>query len=97
MNWFKQFPYKWQIADIILGFCAIVCSCVFFLISVGLPSSLWRTMALTLACIGALCTVTGAVWCCWAVKQSRLNPDFYSSKPRENEVTWTSEATEMLK
>ena len=93
MDWLKKFPYKGQIAVIAIGLSAVVCACVFFLISVGAEMSVWKILAGISAAIGALCTLIGVGWCCLAVRLSRTDPDLYAC---EIDMS-TTDATEMLK
>ena len=97
MKWITTFPYKLQVAEIVIGLSTISCGVIFLLISVGVTSPLWIIMAGTSMCIGALCTVTGAIWCWCSTRRSRSDHDLYG-RVRECEVeTLTSEATEMIR
>ena len=77
MGWMTSFPYKWQVLEITLGLVNLVSASVFFLISRGLMSPLWIILAATFLCIGAICTLTGAIWCYWSVKEVHREHNVY--------------------
>jgi hypothetical protein len=97
MDWMKTFPYKWQLADITFGFSALSCGAIFWLISVGMTSPLWIIMAVTSLSIGVACTLTGSIWCCIAIRRSRLDVDLCGHARECEAETLTSEATEMIR
>lgn len=77
MGWLKSFPYKWQVAEITLGLSTLVCGAVFFLISRGVTSPLWIILAGTFLCIGVVCTLMGASWCCWSLQRIQTDHEVY--------------------
>ena len=93
MDWYKLYPFKWQVVNIALGLCGVVCAGIFLLISVGLSDVVWRILAGISACIGVICILTGTIWCCKAVNKTRLNPELYVSQIKDKDYTWATEAT----
>jgi hypothetical protein len=97
MDWIKTFPYKIQLSQITLGFTIFTCGTVFYLISFGMKTSLWITMAVTSLCIGTMCVSAGAIWCYYVIHRSPTDKDS-GVRVKNGEVeTLTSEATEMIK
>jgi hypothetical protein len=97
MSWVKNFPYKWQVAEIALGILSLSCGAIFLLISVGVTSQLWIIMAGTSFGVGVLCTLTGAIWCCWAIRTSGSDYDIYGRVNDFEATTMTSETTEVIR
>ncbi len=79
MGCVQSFLYKWQVAEITLGLSTLVCGAIFFLISRGNSSPLWIILTGTFLCIGVVCTIMGAVWCCWSLQQVRKDHEVYGN------------------
>ena len=97
MNCFKSLSYKTQTCTIALGLASLVTGFVFFLISAGMVSPMWKVLGASFAATGALLTLVGGVWCFIAIQRDKkANPrGFYAhpSRAELDEQTFTSEAT----
>ena len=95
MVWISTFPYKCQVAAIIIGLSAVSCGIIFWLIAMGMTSPMWQIMAISSLIFGATCTLTGSIWCCCAVH--RTGSDVYGQFKEGEAETQISEATEMIR
>ena len=95
MIWIQTFPYKCQVATIIIGLSAVSCGIIFWLIALGMTSPMWKIMAISSLIVGATCTLTGSIWCCCAVQST--GSDVYGQFKEGEAETQISEATEMIR
>ena len=95
MVWIQTFPYKCQVATIIIGLSAVSCGIIFWLIALGMTSPMWKIMAISSLILGATCTLTGSIWCCCAVQST--GSDVYGQFKEGEADTQISEATEMIR
>ena len=97
LTWICTFSYRWQTCTLAVGLASLVTGAVFFLISVGAHSRLWKALGASFAGTGLMLAVVGGVWCACAVQRDKAaNPRgfYYTYSKSELEAeTMTSEAT----
>ena len=97
MGWFASFPYKWQTLEIACGLTSLVSGAVFFLISVGARSPLWKILGGTFCSIGVLLTLVGVSWCCYAIRTTSADNDMYCRGRDYEAETLTTEGTDLYR
>ena len=97
LTWICTFSYRWQTCTIALGLASLVTGTVFFLISVGVHSWMWKALGAGFCGTGAVLAVAGGTWCGCAIRRDKqANPRgfYYTYSKNELEAeTMTSEAT----
>ena len=97
LTWICTFSYRWQTCTIAIGLASLVTGTVFFLISVGMHSWMWKALGTGFTATGFVLAIVGGVWCgCVVSRDKKANPRgfYYTYSKSELEAeTMTSEAT----